>query len=32
MALKTIRIKLKSVEQSLDDAVTVMKAVAKSKK
>ncbi len=32
MALKTIRIKLKSVEQSLDDAVVAMKAIAKGKK
>lgn len=32
MALKTIRIKLKSVEQSLDDAVAAMKAISKGKK
>ena len=32
MALKTIRIKLKSIGQSLDDAVATMKAIEKGKK
>ena len=32
MALKTIRIKVKSVQESLDGALTAMKAVAKGKK
>ena len=32
MALKTIRIKLKSVEQSLDDAVAAMKSIQRGKK
>jgi len=32
MALKTIRIKLKSVEQSLDDAVATMKSIQRGKK
>ena len=27
MALKTIRIKLKSIDQALDDAVSTMKAI-----
>jgi len=32
MALKTIRIKIKGIEQSLDDAVAVMKAISKGKR
>ena len=32
MALKTIRIKLKSVEQALDDAVSTMKAIEKGRR
>lgn len=32
MALKTIRIKLKSVEQTLDDAVETMKSIAAGKR
>ena len=32
MALKTIRIRLKSVDQALDDAISTMKAVEKGKR
>jgi predicted transcriptional regulator len=32
MALKTIRIRLKSVEQALDEAISTMKAIEKGKK
>ena len=32
MALKTIRIKLKSVDQALDDAVSTMKAIEKGRR
>ncbi|MBI4402516.1 MAG: hypothetical protein HY537_00050 [Deltaproteobacteria bacterium] len=32
MALKTIRIQLKSVDEALDDAVNVMKAIQKGKR
>ena len=32
MALKTIRIKLKSVDQALDDAITTMKAIEKGRR
>ncbi len=32
MALKTIRIKLKSIDQALDDAVSTMKAIEKGRR